>query len=157
MIRLNDQELEQFSSDFKDEILVHWKENVLNQSYGYEILQDIPPYSMTTEWKNKEYILFDVDDLYNPLIGYYIEKDLFLNSFDDWMNQIKPMYDDLVNLKYIMDHTQVNLDEELRDDMFERILSYFLDWVKNNISNGNISVVPLGIKIIWEKEDSAEE
>ena len=157
MIRLNDKELKQFSSDFKDEILIHWKENVLNQSYGYEILQDIPPYSMTTEWKNKNYILFDVDDIFNPLIGYYIQQDKFLNSFDHWINQIPAKYDDLINLKYIMDHTELIIDEELKDDMFERILNDFLGWVKNNINNGNINVVPLSIKIIWEKEENSEE
>ena len=122
---------------------------MLNQSYGYEIIQDIPPYSMINDWNKETYFLFDVDDIYKPNIGYYIKKDTLLNDFDIWINQSDSSTDDLINLLYIIRNTDIKVDEEWGDDLFERILIKYINWTKNRMNNGAIHAVPLTIKIEW--------
>ena len=56
MIRLSNQELDEFILSFKRELKCHWKDNTLNQLYGYEIIQDLPPYCMYLDWNNKSYL-----------------------------------------------------------------------------------------------------
>ena len=149
MLRINDKELKEFIKDFQDSLHYHWSENVLNQSYGYEIIQDIPPHSMIHDWNKDIYFLFDVDDIYQPNIGYYIKKQILMDGFEEWLDQSDKSTDDLVNLLYIIKHTEQKIDEEWGDDIFERILVKYIDWTRKRMNNGAIFAVPLTIKIEW--------
>lgn len=154
MIRLTDKELKNFISSFKKEIISHWKDNTLNQVYGYEIIEDMPPYSMQVEWNNNKYLLFEVDSSTNPNIGFYISKDTFLNSFEVWINLPDKDTEDLVNLKFIIDNSNISIQsshDEWGEDMFELILIKYIDWLRDTKNNGAINLIPLQLNIVWKK------
>ncbi len=155
MIRLSNQELNEFILSFKRELKCHWKDNTLNQVYGYEIIQDLPPYCMYLDWNNKSYLLFDVDSILEPNIGYYILEDTLINSFDQWISNPDKDLEDMINLKFIIDNSNISIQsshEEWGEDLFEQILLKYIEWIKNDKTNGALSLIPFQIKIKWKHE-----
>ncbi len=72
-----------------------------------------------------------------------------MDGFEEWLDQSDKSIDDLVNLLYIIKHTEQKIDEEWADDIFERLLVKYIDWTRKRMNNGAIYAVPLTIKIEW--------